>query len=236
MLDKQPSKGRRVAVQATDRRRFGLVAEVAGEDALEQDHDRVTAGDHVVVGKAEVEPRPAVDAEEPEWIQPAIAHEREVELTFDRHRQHFARPAAARVDDKRHLRRSPRVLEAAARDVKHEAGEPERVELAPDERLQSLGVERTVDAAHVNRGIRMQIPPAQHRRLEQVQAPLHSPPRRCAPTSRLASIVQCRFTLCQMSAACTRLVVSTPALSGSAALPSGTYASIHARVAGSFAR
>ena len=199
--EKQPSIGRRVAVEATGRRRFGLVAEVAGEDALEQDHDRVTAGDHMVVGEAEVEPRPVVDAEEPERIQPAIAHEGQVELAFDRHRQHVARPAAARVDGKRDLRRSSRVLEAAARDVEHEAGEPERVELARDERLQPRGVERTVDADHVNRGVRMQIPPAQHRRLEQVQAPLHSAPRRCAPTSRLASIVQCRFTLCQMSAA-----------------------------------
>ena len=69
MAEEQAPIGGRIAVERTGGRRFGPVAGVAGHDAFEQHHDRVAAGDEMVVGEAEVEPRPVVDAEEPERVR-----------------------------------------------------------------------------------------------------------------------------------------------------------------------
>src|SRR4030095_2377937 len=94
--------------------------------------------------------------------------------------------------------------------------------------------------------VRMKLPPAQHRRLEKIELAFHgyrapAPWAACAAilerTSRCASRHQCFLIENQISAACSRFVVS---ISGSVwakvAAASGVYASIHARVTAFVAR
>ena len=199
--EEQASIGGRIAVEGAGGWRFGQGAGVARDYTREQDDDRVAAGDHVVIGETQVKPLPVVDAEEPERVQSAIACERRVELAFDRSLQRVGRLLSARMNGKRDLCRASGVFEAQAYGVEHETGEAERAELPRDERRQTRSVGRAFDANHVHRRVGVQFPPTQHRRLEQVQAPLHRASRCRAPTSRVASMTQWRFTLCQISAA-----------------------------------
>src|SRR5262249_10807973 len=104
---------------------------------------------------------------------------------------------------------------AASPGIENETGEAEAFECSADAALELQRVERAVNPDYMHGAVRIELAPAQHGRLEQVE-PSHSPllfatlASRRARMSFCASNAQCFLTLYQMSAAWTMLDVSMP--------------------------
>jgi len=237
LLAHQRAIGRRIALESRQRYLFLARGHVAIGKIGHQHYDRVATGDNVVVHEAKEERALAVAyREETERVDGTAHGKRPVDQRFDLDGSAFERRVAAVLHRHDDPRGTAGPLEAPGTSVERIPGEAHRLERPADARLEPRRVERHRDADHVRGTVGMELPPSQHRALEEIETPFHQREARLVAvrTSAFAPSHQWRFTLYQRSAACSRLVTSTPfGISGAAP---GRQASTQRRVTGCSAR
>ena len=103
---------------------------------LEQDCDRIAAGDEMVVGETEVERGAGVDGEETERDERTIRRKRQVELALDLPFSDVIRVAADGQDGQFDRRGPAAELETSVPAIENEAGQPRSFESAFDAPLE----------------------------------------------------------------------------------------------------
>src|SRR5438093_11015290 len=83
MPQEQPTERARVALRSPRCSALRSFGRIVIAKLLEQDCDRIAAGDEMVVGETEVERGAGVDGEETERHERTVSRKRQIELTLD---------------------------------------------------------------------------------------------------------------------------------------------------------
>jgi hypothetical protein len=113
------------------------------DKVLQQQDDRVAAGDEVIVGDAQMERCRVGDDEKPEWIEAPRGGKREIELPLDFAVDGRERIGAVREnrDGRRRGTTGPFITQSTR--IETEAGKAELLESPPDARFEPRRVQQT---------------------------------------------------------------------------------------------
>src|SRR2546430_68519 len=136
---------------------------------LEQDRDRIAAGDEMIIGETEVERGAGVDGEETERDERTIWRKRQVELALDLPLRDVVRVAADGQDGQFDRRGPAAELETSVPAIENEAGQPRSFKSAFDAPLELRGLERLTQAHDMHGNVGVELAPAQHHGLEQIE-------------------------------------------------------------------
>src|SRR5437879_11914749 len=101
MPQEQPTERARVALRSPRCSGLRSIGRIVIAKLLEQDRDRIAAGDEMIIGETEVERGAGVDGEETERDERTIRRKRHVELALDLAFGDVIRVAADRSEERR---------------------------------------------------------------------------------------------------------------------------------------
>ena len=123
----------------------------------------------MIIGETEVERGAGVDGEETERDERTIRRKRQVELALDLPFSDVVRVAADGQDGQLDRRGPAAELETSVPAIENEAGQPRGFESAFDAPLELRGLERLIQAHDVHGNVGVELTPAQHHGLEQIE-------------------------------------------------------------------
>src|SRR5262249_26746024 len=144
------------------------------DDVLQEPHDRIAGRDKMIVGDAEMERRTGVDRKKTKRVDASLGVECDVELALDLRVAGGGGVGSPGKDVELDGRVTPAPGVAASPGIENETGEAEAFECSADAALELQRVERAVNPDYMHGAVRIELAPAQHGRLEQVE-PSHSP-------------------------------------------------------------
>src|SRR5262249_41282997 len=144
------------------------------DDVLQEPHDGIAGCDEMIVGNAEMERRTDVDGKKTKRVDAPVGVECDVELALDLRVAGGGRisPPGKDAELDGPVAAAPGV--PAGTGIELETGETEAFECSVDAALELRHVERLANADGMHGAVGIELAPAQHRSLEQVE-PSHSP-------------------------------------------------------------